>query len=266
MRKSVQCLAAAVLAAAGVIAAQESLLEETGSGIALPSAKMSLGYSSRFIGEGVVSNPDPVLEGDFNLGWGGFTAGVAAVYDLTDWLGYRHEVEEWNYYLGYAWSLPPAGPLGQITLGIGWAYFDIPRDRAADYQELTLSVTLDEVPLTPELTANWDYENDTWWFSLAAGHSQPLAWLDERLSWDIGAEAFSGNDRWVEGAYGLHRSGLTALCLTTGPVWSVSDSLTLRGFVTLAFTPDRNLRHQLRDQPENQGLTTLFGLTLDFTL
>lgn len=266
MPTSLQRLVAAMLAAAGVITAQELLPEEAASGIPYPSVGLSLGYASRYLGEGVVSNPDPVFQGDFNLFWGGFQTGVAVVYDLTDWLGYRHEVEEWNYYLGYAWTLPPAGPLGEITLSIGWTYFDIPRDRAADAQELSLSVTLDEVPLTPALAANWDYENDTWWFSLSAGHSLPLPSIDERLSWDVSAEMFSGNGRWVEGAYGVRRAGVTALCLTTGPVFAVSDSLTLRGFVTLAFTPDRSLRRPLRDQPENQGVTTLAGLALDFAL
>ncbi len=221
------------------------------------------GYYTKYSGEGIISNPDANLQSELAIGYAGFRAGVLGVFDLTDVLGYRDDIEEWNYMLGYSHTLTDLPLLGAVTLELGWTYYDIPRASEDDYQELNFSVTLDDVPLTPGFAVNWDYENDTVWFTGSCGYSLSLAALSEKLSWDSELALHWGNARWTDSLIGVKKDALATAVFSTGPSWAFNEYVQGRIFVQLAWGLNGQVREAMREDPWNHSCNVSGGIALD---
>ncbi|MGN0878568.1 MAG: hypothetical protein ACI4WT_03815 [Oligosphaeraceae bacterium] len=222
-----------------------------------PTVTYSQSWSSRNMGEGVVTNPRSIAESALSLEWQGLSVGVTGIYDFTDDAGYDNDFEEWDYILGYSRTFEDLGPLGAVTAGLTWTYYDIPRASQDDYQELTLALSLDDIPLTPSLEINWDYENGTWWFKGAIAHSLEL--IPERLSWESTLELHYGNSRWT----GLDKAAFTTAVLTTGPSLTLTDHVSLDANVALAHGIDSAMRQALRDDEANHATNVVFTVAIN---
>jgi hypothetical protein len=228
-------------------------------------ASMQVSYFSKYSGEGIITNPDPNLQGELSIGYAGFSAAIFGVLDLTDVLDYRYEFEELNYILGYEYSAEDLPLLGQITLGIAWTYFDIPRSSNEDYQELKLSLVFDDLPLTPGFSLNWDYENDTLWFTASGEHSLPLEKISDKLSWDSELILHWGNGRWVDSIIGVRKNALATAALTTGPCWAFNDYAKVKVFVELAWGLNSQVRDAMRNDPWNNSCNISGGISFEIT-
>ena len=251
-------LAAAALLTALAARGEESAAVEAEEAVSWrPTVTYSQTWSSRNMGEGVVTNPRSITESALALEWQGFSVGVTGIYDFTDDAGYDNDFEEWDYILGYSRTFEDLGPLGSVTAGLVWTYYDIPHASQDDYQELTLALSLDDIPLTPSLEINWDYENGTWWFKGAIAHSLEL--IPERLSWESTLELHYGNSRWT----GIDKAAFTTAVLTTGPSLTLTDNISLDANVAFAHGIDSAMRQAMRDDEANNATNVVFSVALN---
>lgn len=253
MRSMATGIAALSLLFSSPLVIGEEAPEESG----LPSFTFSQSFSSKNMGEGVISNPGAIAESTLTLEWYGFEASITGLYDFTDDTGYEDNFEEWDYSIAYSHTFEEVGSLGAISAGLAWTYCDISHAPGDDYQELTLSFSLDDVVLAPSLDINWDFENGTWWFRAGIAHSWEL--IAEKLTWDSALDFHYGNRRWT----GLDKAAITTAVLTTGPTFVLSDNISLFANVAISQAIDSAMREELRNDDMNNTSNVVFTVGLD---
>ena len=100
-----------------------------------PSVDISMSYSSRYISDGWVINPESMLFADINLTWdlkefGGIYLGC---WVANDWNDYNkdsridYEPEEWDYWVGYYYTLNDVPFVESLTFDLSYTYWDYPK-------------------------------------------------------------------------------------------------------------------------------------------
>lgn len=238
------------------------LAEGRGGDLWRPSVSVDISYFSKNIDNGFISNPDGNLQSELRLGWQGFYVGVASVFDMTAACGYERDFSEWDYVLGYETELSAVPLVGALQLGMEWLYEDYPRAAADDIQELSLSVAFTDLPLAPNAVVNWDYENGLFSGSVGVAHSQELAVISERLSWDSAFDVIWGSRAWNDGEYGCRRRGVSSLVLSTGPVFAIAENVSVGATLVVGRALGGGVKEAWREDDWNSATNAALILSL----
>lgn len=243
-----------------------SLAAEDAGGFWQPELDFELSYFSKYIDNGFISNPDGNVQGELSISLHGFYVGVASIFDLTGAADYRREFSEWNYFVGYEYEWSDLPYIGSLELGIEWLYEDYPRASEEDVQELCFSIAFNDLLLSPNAELCWQYEDDAFSGSVGIAHSQELATISDRLSWESSLDIIWGNRAWNDGEYGVRRRGASSLLFCSGPLFAFSENLSLGAKLLLGRALGGGVRDAWRDDEWNSASNVAFiiGLNASF--
>ena len=222
-----------------------------------PAVDISMSYSSRYISDGWVINPESMLFADINLTWdfnefGGIYIGT---WVANDWNDYNrdsridYEPEEWDYWIGYYYTLSDVPVVDSLTFDLSYTYWDYPKRT--------------QWPAPGETERNVALDISTGDFAITDG-------LD--LFWN--------NGRWRCGGYdGVHhlkraglldsyKNGFSTLVWSADLSYAINDYISFGPFAKLAWVLDHDYREVWKSESSpnhKSGMNNLWGVQLSIS-
>ena len=261
-----------------------------------PSVDISFSYGSRYLSDGWVINPESMLFGDINLTWNLREAGEIYIgtWFANDWNDYnrdskvKYEPEEWDYWVGYAYTLGGLEVIDSVTFDLSYTYWDYPKrtkwpQPGETERKIKLDISTGKIAVTESFTwkpgfmVGWDHENDEWQASI---YVKSTATLIDNLKFNNGLELFWSNGRWRCGGYdGVHhlkreglldsyKNGLSTLVWSSDLTYEITENISFGPFAQLAWVLDHDYREVWKSESSpnsKSGMNTLWGIKLSFS-
>jgi uncharacterized protein (TIGR02001 family) len=181
---------------------------------------------SKYVWRGQLLNDDPVVQPSLTLALGGFSLNLWGSIDTTDWAG---DGEEWNiqeidYTLSYGFT-----PYDGLDLEVGWIRYDFPGTGLDSTHEVYVSATASNLPLSPALTAYYDYD-EVDGFYLTAGLSHEFE-LREDLTLGLEAAVGFGDSDYNLAYFGVDDTALSDVALTVTLGYAINEHVSVSGYV-----------------------------------
>ena len=261
-----------------------------------PSVDISMSYSSRYISDGWVVNPESMLFADINLTWdfnefGGIYIGT---WVANDWNDYNrdsridYEPEEWDYWIGYYYTLNDVPVVNSLTFDLSYTYWDYPKRtqwpaRGETERKVALDISTGDFAITEDFTwhpgffVGWDHENDEWQAKLYVKSSYKIS---DKLSFNNGLDLFWNNGRWRCGGYdgvnhakraGLldsYKNGFSTLVWSADLSYAINDYISFGPFAKLAWVLDHDYREVWKSESSpnhKSGMNNLWGVQLSIS-
>ena len=217
----------------------------------------SVVVSSNYLGRGVVVHDGPVAQASLDAAFaseqGVLTTSIWANMDVSSEFDAFGSITELDLIADWTAN---AGPM---TWSAGAIQYTFPHSGAALTTELYGSLQAAEWPLTPTLTAYWDFvEADGVYATLGGSHT-----LDLAEAWSLTLASSVG---WMSSGmtgfnYGVSQDAFSDLYATASLAWTVDEVVGLNAGVAWASVLDSELRDAV-EEADNATLT--FGATVGF--
>ena len=269
-----------------------------------PSVGINLSYSSRYISDGWVVNPESMIFGDINLTWdfnefGGIYIGT---WFANDWNDYNkgdridYEPEEWDYWFGYYYTLGDIPVVDSLTFDLSYTYWDYPKRTGwpkpgETERKVVLDISTGDFAITEDFTWHpgiyfgWDHENDEWQVKLYVKSSYKIS---DKLSFNNGLDLFWNNGRWRRGSWrhnhhdkqdkvfdedgrsmsDQYKNGFSTLVWSTDLSYAINDYISFGPFAKLAWVLDHDYREVWKsngNDDHKSGVNNLWGVQLSIS-
>ena len=259
-----------------------------------PSVSLNLSYSSRYMSDGKIINPKSMLFGDINLTWDFKEAGgiYIGTWVANDWNDYNkndridYEPEEWDYWIGYYYTLNDVPFVDSLTFDLSYTYWDYPKRTGwpapgETERKVVLDISTGDFAITEDFTWHpgiyfgWDHENDEWQVKLYAKSTYKIS---DKLSFNNSLDLFWFNARWMCGGYdGAHhpkadayKNGFYTLVWSIDLSYAINDYISVGPFAKLSCVLDHDYRETWKDKDNpyyaransKSGVNNLWGVQL----
>ena len=263
----------------------------------LPSVDISFSYGSRYMSDGKIINPESMLFGDINLTWdfkelGGIYLGTWFANDWNDWnedSKVQYEPEEWDYWVGYYYTLGDVPVVESLTFDLSYTYWDYPKRTkwpapGETERKVVLDISTADFAIGEAFTwhpgfyIGWDHENDEW---QAKPYVKSSYKVMDNLTLNNSLELFWFNARWMCGGYdGTHhpkadayKNGFYTLVFGADLTYQITENISFGPFAKLAWVLDHDYRETWKDKDNpyyseansKSGMNTLWGVKLSIS-
>ena len=236
-----------------------------------PSLELSIDHTSRYMSEGNVGNPDAVdtigLTAEFEV-CDGFALhlGGTAVVDETDACDNRHNVEEWDWNVGFTFALDDLPGIGGLEFNFDYIYYNYPHDKVhthdTDTKEYEIDVNATDLFLSPGFAFVHDFENDVIKGNFNLTYELPLDKVLENLSFECPVELWAGNHQYTGCT-----SGTTVYSVTAQPTlkYEFNENISVATYVQMGWALDGRVRRDWKEDENNNAFNACWGLNLTFS-
>ncbi len=270
MKKSFAIAAMSAMLASSLVA-QEAAAEQAEpkeeKAAWIPSLELSVDHTSRYMSEGNVGNPDPINTISLTAEFGvtdnfALHIGGTAIIDETDACDNEHNVEEWDWQVGFTFSTEING-IGAIEFNFDYIYYNYPRDGVhthnTDTKEYEIDVNATDVFLSPGIAFVHDFENDVIKANVNVTYEQELTSVMENLGFECPVELWFGNHQYTGCT-----SSTTAYSLCVQPTlkYDINENIAISAYVQMGWALDGRVRKDWKDDENNNAFNACWGVNL----
>ena len=249
------------------------------------SVSLTLKYANKYMTDGFILTDGDMLFPDLTVSYKGFFAEIWGAMDLNNKNNQnvddgtygnvgKGNFEEVDFIFGYDYTFKDLAANNSLSIHAQWAYYKYPQRwgawdadgkfrRASDGTTQKISIDLTTgLFLNPGVNLDWAYEEKAWMLTFHAEHSQPLAVISEKLTFDNRAEILAGNRfaNWVTSYVSENgRKGFGSFIWTTSLNYACCDNVSFGPFAKMIWHLDNCVREGAAIDGNNHKFDTVLG-------